>query len=186
MLDRLVAGDTVSFTTAVPDYPASAGWTLVYHLVLRSGTGTITLTGTADSADPDLYRIQVPAATTASWTAGEYSWASWVEQGAERHSLSSGSVVVLANPATATGSLDLRSSARRALDDAKAAWYAMSANPGVKSYTIAGRSMTFRDPADLAALIEKLEVEVAREERADRAAKGYADRRRYTVRMTAS
>lgn len=183
MQDRLVAGDTLDFTTTVADYPADDGWTLVYRLVLRSGTGHIVLSSTADPDDASRHRIQAAAATTAGWTAGDYSWASWVEQGAERHSLSSGVCTILADPATATGTLDLRSDARRALDDARAAFYTMSAQPHVKRYSIGGRQMEFRDTADLAALIEMLEAEVAAEDRRERAAKGYADKRRYTVRM---
>lgn len=185
MLDRLVAGDTLSFTTSVPDYTAADGWTLVYRLILRSGIGTIELSSTADSDDPDLHRIQAAAVTTAAWTPGTYSWSSWVEQGAERHSLSTGTVVIKADPATATGDLDLRSDARKALDDARTAFYAMATNPGVKRYSIGGRMMEFRDQADLVGYITRLEQQVAAEERAERLAKGYADPRRYSVRMGA-
>jgi hypothetical protein len=34
------AGDTLDFTTSVPDYPASAGWTLKYRLVPRTSDCT--------------------------------------------------------------------------------------------------------------------------------------------------
>ena len=183
MQDRLTAGDTVNFTTSVADYPADEGWTLTYRLVLRSGSGAIELTSAQDGDDPSLHRIQVPAATTASWTAGTYSWASWVTQGAERYSLGTGTCTVLPDPSTQTGTFDTRTDARRALDDAKAAFYTMSAQPHVKRYSIGGRQMEFREAADIAALIDKLEAEVAREDRAERAAKGYADPRRYKVRI---
>lgn len=183
MQDRLVAGDSLNFTTSVPDYTPADGWTLVYRLVPRSGSGAIQLTSAADPDDSTLHRIQAAAATTAGWAAGTYSWASWVEQGAERHSLSTGVCTILADPATATANLDLRSDAQRALDDARAAFYAMAAQPHVRRYRIAGREMEFRDTADLAALIDKLEREVAAEDRRERAAKGYADRRRYQVRI---
>lgn len=183
MQDRLVAGDSLNFTTSVPDYTPADGWTLVYRLVPRSGSGAIQLTSVADSDDDTLHRIQVAAATTAGWTAGIYSWASWVEQGAERHSLSSGVCTILADPATATGDLDLRSDARRALDDARAAFYTMSANPGTRRYRIAGREMEFRDVAQILELIKKLEADVAAEDRLERMSKGYADKRRYVVRV---
>lgn len=185
MQDRLVAGDTLDFSTTVADYPADAGWTLVYRLVLRSGPGVIVLTGSPDPDDASRHRVQVAAATTAGWAPGAYSWASWVQQGAERHSLSTGVCTILADPATATGTLDLRSDARRALDDARLAFYTMAANPSVRRYRIAGREMEFRDQADIAKLIDKLEADVAAEERRERAAKGYADKRRYVVRIGA-
>ena len=71
MLERLVLGDTLNYTTAVADYPASAGWALTYRLVPRSGAGTtIEFTSTADG---DLHRLQVSATTTAAWTAGTWS-----------------------------------------------------------------------------------------------------------------
>ncbi len=181
MQERLVAGDTLNFSTTVPDYTAADGWTLVYRLVARTGSGAIELTGAADGVDPSLYRVQVPAATTAGWTPGTYSWASWVQQGAERHSLSTGVITIAANPATQTGDLDLRSDAKRALDDAKAAFYAYT--PTQRRYRIAGREMEFNAVEDILRYIDALEKEVAREDRAAAMAKGYADRRKTFVRM---
>ena len=32
--DRLYAGDTLEFSTSVPDYPPSDGWALVYDMIL--------------------------------------------------------------------------------------------------------------------------------------------------------
>ena len=180
MQDRLVAGDTLDFSTTVADYLASDGWTLVFRLVPRGSGSPIVLTSVADG---DAHRIQEGAATTAGWAAGTYSWASWVEKAGERYSLSSGTCTILANPATQTQNLDLRSDAKRALDDARAAFYTMSAQPQVKRYSIGGRQMEFRDIADLVAHIDKLERDVAAEERDERKAKGYADRRRYSVRI---
>lgn len=180
MLERLVLGDTLNYTTAVADYPASAGWALTYRLVPRSGAGTaIEFTSTADG---DLHRLQVSATTTAAWTAGTYSWHSWVSLGVEKYTVATGAISLLADPRSSSGPLDLRTEAEIALADAKAALAAWT--PTTRSYTIAGRSMTFSTTAEIVPLIQYWEREVAKEKRAVALAKGGPDPRRVYVRMS--
>jgi hypothetical protein len=182
MQQRIVIGDTLSFTTSVPDYPASDGWVLKHRLVPRSGAGAaIVLTGAADADDPSLHLTEVAAATTAGWTAGQYSWASYVEQGTQSYTLSTGSVELLANPRTSTAPLDLRTQAEVALAAAKAAYAAWT--PTTRSYTIGNRSMTFSSRAEIVQTIEYWEIEVQREQRELRLAKGLADPRKTYVRV---
>jgi hypothetical protein len=182
MQQRIVIGDTLSFTTSVPDYPADEGWVLKHRLVLRTGAGTaIALTGTADGDDPSLHLTEASASVTATWSAGQYSWASYVEQGSQSYTLSTGSVELLANPRTSTAPLDLRTQAEIALAAAKAAFAAWTST--TRSYTIGNRSITFNSKAEIVQTINYWEMEVQREQRAQRLAKGLADPRKTFVRL---
>lgn len=181
MQERLVLGDTLNFATSVAGYSAADGWVLKFVLVSRTGAASITLTSAADSTDPTAHRVQTPAATTAAWTAGAYTWHSWVEQGTEKYSIDTGSITLLANPRTAAGPLDLRTEAEVALAAARAALAAWT--PTQRSYTIGDRSMTFNSTAEILPVISYWEREVAREQRATAVSKGQQDGRRVFVRL---
>jgi hypothetical protein len=179
MLERLILGDTLNFATTVDGYPASSGWVLKYRLVPRTAGAAISITCIADG---ELHRAQVAATTTAGWTAGTYSWASWVELGTEKYSVATGSITLVADPRTASAPFDLRTEAEVALDQARAAFAAWT--PTTKKYTIGGRSMEFNSTADIIPIVQFWEREVAKEQRANDLAKGLADRRRTYVRMS--
>lgn len=178
MLERLILGDTLNFTTTVDGYAASADWVLKYRLIPRLSGSAIDITCTASG---DLHLCQVPAATTAGWTAGTYAWASWVEQGTEKYSVATGEIKLLANPRTATAPFDLRSDAEIALAQAKAAFAAWT--PTTKSYSIGGRSMEFNTAADILPVISYWETEVAKEANAAAVAAGRPNGRRVFVRL---
>lgn len=178
MQDKIILGDSLNFPTSVPGYLASDGWALHYRLIQRTTGTPISLTAVADGDD---YLVQASAATTAAWAAGAYSWASWVTKGSEVYSLSTGTCTLVPDPRTAAAGVDLRSAARIALDQAKAAMSAWT--PTSKSYRIGEREMTFNSPADIIAVIAFWQTEVSREERLEASAKGYPDRRKTYVRM---
>ena len=164
MLPKIVAGDTLTHTVTLTDYPASQGWVLSYRLVPR-GAGTAYTFDAAASGDDHL--VTVAAATTATWVAGEYTVAAWVTgTGSERFSIASetGQATLYANPATIATGTDTRTQAEVALADARAAFAAWS--PATKSYTIAGRQMQFNTPAEIIAVVNHWAGEVKREKRA--------------------
>jgi hypothetical protein len=125
-VQRLVAGDTLSFTTPAPTgadgtvYRPGDGWALAYRLVLRNTATAIALSATAE--DDDTFRIAVVAGTTAGWTPGLYDAAAWVTLGADTYTVEPAftEVEILRNPRTATG-FDGRTVAAKALADAEAA-----------------------------------------------------------------
>jgi hypothetical protein len=127
---RLIAGDTLSFTTPAPTgeggvvYRPGDGWALAYRLVLRNTATAISLTATAE--DDDTFRIAVAAATTASWTPGLYDAAAWVTLGADTYTVEPAfsEAEILPNPRTAV-SFDGRTVAAKALADAEAALAAL-------------------------------------------------------------
>jgi hypothetical protein len=77
-LERVIVGDTLSDTVSVPGYPASDGWTLKYRLIPRVSGSAIAFSTTADGA---AHVLNVAAAVTAAWAAGDYSWSAYVDRG---------------------------------------------------------------------------------------------------------
>lgn len=184
MKDLIVAGDTLDYVTAVPDYPASDGWTLKYQLVPRFTSPTQSpITITATTYEITDYRVSVAPATTATYSAGQYAWYSWVEKSGARQTIADGFVEVKTNPATAAQGFDARSLAQKAFDDAQTALANFSATGGrVKRYSIAGREMEFDTAAELVALVKYWENEVSKEAAQNAKRAGRADPRRMYVR----
>ena len=178
MLPRYTLGDTLSFTTALAAYPASAGWVLTYRLVPRAAGAVITLVCTASGQD---HLAAASAATTASWAAGAYAWASFVTLGALSHTVASGSTTLLPDPRMQGGGVDARSQAALALAAAQAALAAWT--PTTKRYAINGREMEFNAPADIVQVIRYWQAEVQREDRAAQLLAGKSDRRKTYVRI---
>jgi hypothetical protein len=178
-LDRLIAGDTFDRLIEVAGYEANEGWTLNYRLVPKTGTGDpIEFSG---SAEGTAHRVTVDADDTADWTAGDYSWVSWVSKTGLSHTVATGMATVIADPRTVTAPLDMRTAARRALDDAEAAL--ASWTPTTRRYTIGGRSMEFNSTAEIIPLISYWKAKVQREDRAAALAAGRPDPRKVFVRL---
>ena len=178
MQPSITVGDTLDFTTALSAYPASAGWVLKFRLIPRGAGSPISITCTASGEN---HRAQVDAATSASWTAGPYGWASWVEQGAIVNTVDSGTVQLTPNLRVAPAGTETRSVAAIALAAAEAALAAWT--PTTRRYSINGREMEFRAPAEIVAIINHWRAQVQAETRtADRAA-GRPDRRKTYVRL---
>jgi hypothetical protein len=155
---RPVAGDTLSFTTSLADYPASS-WTLNFRLIPRSGDAAIDIACTADGDD---HVAEVSAATTALWPPGTYDWAAYVEGGStEVYTVGTGATEVRPDPRTVAPGTDLRSQAEIALADARAAFAAWT--PTRRMYRIGDRQMEFSTAAEILAVIDYWQREVKRE-----------------------
>lgn len=194
MQQAIIAGDTLQFTTTIADYKASDGWTLKFRLIPRSSGSAITITAAADDDDPDAYEVSVSAATTADWAPGDYSWAAWVEKGAEKFTVDGwasvdgryrgGASLAIKPDPRIVATFDNRSTARKVLDGLLALHESHAAGQGlVASYTIANRTMQFRNVADLLAQIRYWRAEVADEERRARIAAGQDSGGTLRVRM---
>lgn len=173
------AGDTVAWTRNLADYPASA-WDLKYRLI--NAAAKIDITAVADG---DTHSVTVAAATTATWAAGEYTWQAYVEGGSsERYTVASGRLTIKPDLAAKAAAFEARSTARKALDDTRAALATWIASNGqVQEYEIAGRRMKYSSIADIQGRIQLLEREVAREESAEKLAAGLQPPRRVLVRF---
>ena len=188
----LVAGDTLSFFTSAPTgadvvYSPADGWTLKYRLIPRSSTAAvIDLTASTEGSG---YRIAAIAADTASWTAGYYTAAAWVEKGAEKYTVEPlwDQVRVKDNPRTVAAGFDGRTQAQKALDDLNAALATYTASQGnVSEYEINGRRMKFRATVEITELITYWQAMRAGEIRADAIARGMADPRKVYVAFNRS
>ena len=170
------AGDTIAWLRELPQHPAPA-WSLVYTLINGQFRRTISAQPAGES-----HSVLVPAADSAQWAAGEYVWVAAATQAATRVSVGQGRMQVLPNIA-ALQTFDSRSPARQALDDVNAALRSFGNKAWMQSYSIGGRSQTFRSLADFMVFRSQLEREVAQEAAAERIAAGLQPANRLLVRF---
>ena len=174
---RVTAGDTITWLKSLPDYPANAGWVLGYTLINQSSKKTIT--ATASGAD---HLVIVPAATSATWTAGLYTWVSSVSKGADRYTIGTSTITINPDP-TAVASFDTRSSARKALEAVNSAMETYGAKAYLQGYEINGRSQRFHTPGEFMRFRSQLMAEVAREDNAARLNAGLGTSNQIKVRF---
>lgn len=172
----VTAGDTVRWTRSLPDYSAADGWTLKYRLI--NAGGVIDITASASGAD---HSVTVTAATSASWTAGTYTWQAYVEKAAERQTVGTGSIEIKRNLAAAASGVDTRSTAAKMVADLEAAEldYASNGQGGVQRYTIGGREMWFSTAEDFIERLEYWRNRLASEQAAESVRQGRGNPRRH-------
>lgn len=159
-------GDTVRWTRSLADYPADAGWQLVYTYVSVASKQVVTAT-----AAGALHSIEITAAGSALWAAGDYTWQATVSKGAERYTIGVGRTVVLVNIAVAAGGLDTSTHARRVLAAVEAVLEGR-AGEAEADVQINGRAVKYIPIAELLVLRDRYRAEVAREDAAVRLANG--------------
>jgi hypothetical protein len=165
---KLRAGFTWSWRREdlAADYPAGT-WSLNY--AFKNAANHFEITAVADG---DNFAVTVAAATNASYAAGKYNWAAWVESGAEKHEAGEGWIEIEAAFTGATA-FDTRSHARKVLDaiEAEIEGKATAAQIAMVEYTIGSRHYK-RDPKILMDWHNKYLAIVAAETRADDVAAG--------------
>lgn len=175
----ITAGDTLAFTTSVPDYPATDGWTLKYRLAPRAAGTAIDIVASASGAD---YVVQVAASTTVNWATGFYTWTAFVESGAERYTVDRGQLEIRPASSTLAAGTDGRTHARTVLDAIEAV-IENRATVDQESYAINGRSLKRMPISDLLKLRQIYRAEVAGEEAAAKLAAGLGVARKVQVRL---
>lgn len=161
------AGITLAWTRELPDYPAST-WTLKYWFKQLAASGA--KFSIQASASGDLHAVSVAAATTASYTAGNYSWSAMVTSGSEVYEVDSGTTRILPVYNTDTA-VDDRSHARKVL----AAIEAVIENRATldqQEYTIGTRSLKRMTVAELKAFRDQYIAEVWAEDQKEAAKNG--------------
>lgn len=171
---RLIAGDTAKWLRQLSDFPASVGWVLTYRLVNAGHAYSF-----SGSASGDDHLINVAAATTAAWVAGDYSWRAQVALAGEVYTVASGQIVI--EPAF-SAAIDARSTARQTLDAVEAMLQGR-ASSGVAEYQIAGRQLRHIPIPELLTLRDRLRMDVAREDAANAVASGASVPGRIAVRF---
>jgi hypothetical protein len=152
----VTAGDTLTWSRSLADYPASTGWVLAYALVCAGQLITITA-----SASGDEHIVSVAAATSAAYVPGTYAWQATVTKTTERYTVGTGTLTILPNLAAQGGGYDARTHAAKTLA-ALEAWIE-SHDMAVADYQIAGRAMRYISIPDLLKLRDAYKAEVARE-----------------------
>lgn len=158
---KLKAGLTFTQLVTLEAWPAPV-WALSAFL---RGPASIDLTATAEG---ELHRWQVDAATSAGWSAGLYEYSARVSGPTGVFEVDSGQVEIAADLAGITGAHDGRSHARRVLDAIEAVLEGRAAKDQER-YVIefnGSRRELWRTPlADLMALRTHYRTQVRNEER---------------------
>lgn len=150
------AGDFLSWTKSLPEHPADAGWSLTYTLI--NASSKITINASASGAD---HLVSVPAATTGSYTAANYTWMARVTKGSEVYTVDQGSLTVLPNLA-ALSTYDGRSHAKVMVEAIEAAIQGRASAMQLRM-SINNRSIEFLSPTELIKWLSFYRAEVAKE-----------------------
>jgi hypothetical protein len=179
--DTVQAGDRWAWKRPdlISDYPSSA-YSLSY-VFRRDVTGErIAVSATPGS---DSYVVEVASSTTANYEPGKYHWVAYITRTSDsaRVEVGFGTTEVKANKATS--SEDPRSFAQIALDNIEA-YLKDPTNIAAASYSIAGRSLSRWNRADLFVERDRLKGEVNREKQAEKLARGLGSNSTVRVRFT--
>jgi hypothetical protein len=160
---QAVIGTSWYWDATYADFPASDGWTLTYHL--RGATDADFITGTDSvtiTANGSAFEVRIPATKTAGLTAGKYRLTGRVSLAGEIHVVYSAHLLALTDP---TNALDAASFNRQMLDALETAMVAgVASGSELQTVTINGRTISYRDRAELNAAHAHYSLLVAIEE----------------------
>ena len=139
----IYAGDTISWNIALPDYPATEGWTLKYKAVCAAGYFAIT--SSANGAD---HAVSVAKATTAAYTPGVYTLTKYVESTTELVTLAELTLIVKPALSGKSAAFDNRSHVKKVLDAIEAVLEGRAATDQ-QELTIDGTTLKRMPVADL-------------------------------------
>ena len=178
----LQAGDLWAWkrTDLVTDYPSSA-YSLSY-IARREITGEKIAISTTGSTEA--YTVSVSSTTTDNYEAGRYHWVAYITRTSDSARIEVDKGVFEVAPNRSTSSADPRSFAQIALDNIET-YLKDPTNLAAASYSIAGRSLSRWNRADLLTERDRLKGEVTRERRAEQIAKGLGTNAIIRVRFTA-
>lgn len=172
--DTLTVGDRWAWKREdiVTDY-ATADYTLSYSFRLLSSAATeISFASSLITESTTAYIIEVPSATTASYTKGDYTFQEYITNGSsQRVVVNTGFVTIKPNLDADTS--DPRSHARVVLD-ALEAMLESRASIDQSSMSIAGRSLSRMTPEEIRDWYEYYRYKVNLEVKKDRIGKGEA------------
>lgn len=165
---KIAAGDSLSWTRALTDYPAGDGWTLHYALF-----NAIAAYSFASTPDGDAHQVDVPSATTEAWAPGRYDYTAYVTHtDGTRRSLFAGVLTITPNPAAGTPH-DGRTHARKMLDAIEATIEGRASKHDLDLVRGQfGERAAERAPEKLIEWRDKYRAEVDAEERAAAIARG--------------
>ncbi len=139
--ESIVAGTTVEYTLSLPDYPASAGWTLKLYL---AGISTLAKDAVASGDD---FTVTLIDGDTGNLAPGVYQFAHRVAMAGKTYQVECGSVTVEPNIGTAADG-DLASWEEQALTAVRAAIKG-GLSRGMAEFQILGRAVKYFTPREL-------------------------------------
>lgn len=161
---KLVAGDTWAWTRDLPEYPRPT-WTATYYFENKAKTFNV-----AGSGSGSVHSFSIAAATTVGFPAGRYFYRLRVSDGTTVQTIEEGFSEVAFDPA-APGTRDTRTWARRTLEALEATIEGRATSDQL-SMSIAGRSLSRLQPAELMDWRDRLREEVRAEDQAAAAGLG--------------
>jgi hypothetical protein len=173
-----VCGDTIAWNKSLSDYPATAGWALTYAFRLQNGAGVQNVIASTVGAD---FSATITAAQSAVMTPGVWVWSAYVTKTTERYHVGHGTLTLSPNLAAIDYAIDLRSTAKKAYDNALALWESVRLGQTV---ILNGRTYTQQNMKDLILYVNQCKADYAAELIADQLAKTGINPRRIGVRLT--
>jgi hypothetical protein len=164
---QIVAGDYIQWSKALSDYLPVDGWVLSYALI--NSLAKISITGTTGSDGNHL--ITIAAATSAAYTAGIYSWQSYVTKASQRVNIGTGDIEIKPNFASLT-TLDARSLVKQTLDAINTEILARATGGMTQEYTIGNRSLKKCTAGELITMRDKFTILYNQEVNAEKVRNG--------------
>lgn len=141
----LRVGDTWKWTKDLPDFLPADTWALKYALTLQTTTSALIQITTTDNGD-GTHLASVVKTTTNGYTAGAYSWHSFVTKGSDRHTIEQGQITLLRD--LDAGAVDDRSHVKATLDAIQATLLGKASRDQI-TYSLGGVSLSRMTPVDL-------------------------------------
>ena len=176
--DLIYAGDTVifdvpAFKDAIGTTIDSGTYTLKWYARTNTASEGTTITGTAEG---DGWRITIPAATTANFDAGLWTWQAVATEDTNNTQYTAGrgqfTVKATAVYSGTPGAFDDRSRAEIDLGHVETAIRTLAQGGMVQEYSIGGRSLRRYKMTELLELRSTLQNEVAMERRREKIRQG--------------
>lgn len=178
---KLQAGDRWAWKRKDLSSDYATGSYALTYTARREETGEkISLTASETNSE---YVIEIASTTTTNYTAGNYRWTAYITRSSdsERTEVDYGFWEVLEN--RATSSKDPRTFAQIALNNIET-YLKDPTNLSASNYSIAGRSLSRWNRADLIKERSTMQAEVNRERQAEKIAKGLGTNATIRVRFT--
>lgn len=174
-----VAGDTIVWTRAFSDFPASQSWVLTYAFRLQNGNAQLNIT--ASTVNVTDFLATITAAISAPLTPGVWTWAAYVTKTTERYQVDTGTLILAPNLAIIASTYDFRSPARVAYDNAVRAWQAVTLGQTVQ---LNGRTFTTHDLSELIRYVDRCKADYMAEIQAEQLQSTGINPRKIGVRLT--
>lgn len=111
---QFTAGDTVKWSRSLSDFSASDSWQLSYRV--RGLTTYSIAWGVEVTASGANFNVVVPAATSATWAAGDYQLFGFVTKASERQQIYTGALAIIPNHVAVSNNYDPRTRIQRTLE----------------------------------------------------------------------